>query len=311
LRRANEFASLHDSSAKPTSFTTEELLEELEKVSDVRVGQKRKRSGNRVPIWGRRNCLWDLPYWPTLKLRHNLDVMHIEKNVCESLLGTILDIKGKSKDTVNARLDLADLEIRNELQLQDSGDSYDMPKARYTLSKSKKTQFCNFLQEAKFPDGYASNIQRCLNPDSIKWQGLKTHDCHILLQRIIPAGLRGLLDDDIYQTLAEFGKFFRELCSQKLNKDILARMKTEIPVILCKLEKIFPPAFFDVMVHLAVHLPDEAILRGPVQFGWMYPIEQRLYTLKRSVRNKARPEGSIAEAYVAVEALTFLLKIYG
>jgi hypothetical protein len=42
-----------------------------------------------------------------------------------------------------------------------------------------------------------------------------------------------------------------------------------------------------------------------VQFGWMYPIERRLYTLKRSVRNKARPEGSIAEAYVANEALTF------
>jgi hypothetical protein len=37
----------------------------------------------------------------------------------------------------------------------------------------------------------------------------------------------------------------------------------------------------------------------------MYPIERRLYTLKKSVRNKARPEGSIAEAYVADEALTF------
>ena len=142
--------------------------------------------------------------------------------MCESLLGTILDIKGKSKDTVNARLDLADLKIRKELQLQHSGDSYDMPKARYTLSKSKKIEFCNFLKEAKFLDGYASNIQRCLNADSIKWQGLKTHDSHILLQRIIPAGLRGLLDDDIYQTLAKFSKFFRELCSQKLNKDVLA-----------------------------------------------------------------------------------------
>jgi hypothetical protein len=67
--------------------------------------------------------------------------MHIEKNMCESLLGTILDIKGKSKDTVNARLDLADLKIRKELQLQHGRDSYDMPKARYTLSKSKKTEF--------------------------------------------------------------------------------------------------------------------------------------------------------------------------
>jgi hypothetical protein len=213
--RSSFAQGLHDSSAKPTSFTIEELLEELEKVRDVRVGQKRKCSGNRVPIGGRRICLWDLPYWPSLKLKHKLDVMHVEKNVCESLLVIILDIKGKSKDTVNVRFDLADLKIGNELQLQHGGDSYDMPKARYTLSKSKKTQFCNFLQEAKFPDGYASNIQICLNVDSIKWQGLKTYDCHILLQRIIPARLRGLLDDDIYQTLAEFGKFFLGNCAAK------------------------------------------------------------------------------------------------
>jgi len=58
------------------------------------------------------------------------------------------------------------------------------------------------------------------------------------------------------------------------------------------------------MVHLAIHLPDEAILRGAVQFGWMYPIERRLYTLKKSIRNKACPEGSIAEAYVVDKALT-------
>jgi len=192
------------------------------------------------------------------------------------------------------------------LQLQHKGDDdYDMPKVRYTLSKSKKTQFLNFLKDAKFPDGYASNIQRCLTVDAIKLQGLKTHDCHILLQRIIPARVRGLLDDDVYQTIVEFGKIFKELCSQRLNTDLLAQMKTEIPIILCKLEKMFPPAFFDVMVHLAVHLPDEAILRGPVQFGWMYPIERRLYTLKKSVRNKAHPEGSIAEAYLVDEALTF------
>jgi hypothetical protein len=93
-----------------------------------------------------------------------------------------------------------------------------------------------------------------------------------------------------------------------VNKDVLAEMKHEIPIILLKLEKIFPPAFFDVMVHLAIHLPEEALLRGPVQYGWMYPIERRLCTLKRYVRNRARPEGLIAEAYVADECLTFCSK---
>ena len=66
----------------------------------------------------------------------------------------------------------------------------------------------------------------------------------------------------------------------------MERLRDKIPTILCDLEKIYPPAFFDVMVHLAVHLPDEALLRGPVQYGWMYPIERRLGTFKGYVRNR-------------------------
>lgn len=85
----------------------------------------------------------------------------------------------------------------------------------------------------------------------------------------------------------------------------LERMEKEIVIILCKLERIFPPAFFDVMVHLAVHLPREALLGGPVTYRWMYPIERNLGTYKKYVTNKARPEGSIAEAYIVNEAVTF------
>jgi hypothetical protein len=231
--------------------------------------------------------------------------MDIEKNICESLIATILNILRKTKDTVKARLDLKDLGIRKELQFKENGDSCEMPNARYTLSKKKKKAFCDFLREVKFPYGFASNISRCINADGTKVQGLKMHDCHILLQRILPAAMRCFLDKDIYEALAELGKFFRELCSKTLNKDVLSEMKKEIPIILVKLEKIFPSAFFDVMIHLAVHLPDEALLRGPLQYGWMYLIERWLYTLKRYVRNRARPEGSIAKAYIADECLTF------
>jgi hypothetical protein len=70
-----------------------------------------------------------LPYWHKLKLRHNLDVMHIEKNTCESLIVTILNILGKTKDTIKARLDLKDLGSRKELQFKENGDSCEMPNA--------------------------------------------------------------------------------------------------------------------------------------------------------------------------------------
>nr|XP_025880314.1 uncharacterized protein LOC107280544 [Oryza sativa Japonica Group] len=320
LRRNNEYSGLHGTNDPPGKFTKAELLAELEKVRHVKPGIKQKESRKRkrsaldsdktanVKIWSRRVCLWDLEYWKNLKVRHNLDVMHIEKNICESLVGTILDIHGKTKDTVNARLDLSDLRIKENLQFRDEGDTSEMPRARYTLSKEQKVAFCNFLREVKFPDGYASNISRCLNADGSKVQGLKTHDCHILLQTILPAALRGFVDKDIYEAVAELGNFFKRLCSKTLNKDVLVQMNEEIIVLLCKLEKIFPPALFDVMMHLPVHLVEEALLRGPVQYGWMYPIERRLYTLKRYVRNGARPEGSIAEAYIADECLTFCSK---
>ncbi|GJW64215.1 reverse transcriptase domain-containing protein [Tanacetum coccineum] len=50
---------------------------------------------------------------------------------------------------------------------------------------------------------------------------------------------------------------------------------------------------------------NEAILGGPVYMRWMYPFERYMKKLKNYVRNKARPEGCIAEGYIAEEALTF------
>ena len=65
--------------------------------------------------WKKKSIFFDLHYWKYLYVRHNLDVMHIEKNICESLIGTLLDIPGKTKDGVASRLDLIEMGIRNEL----------------------------------------------------------------------------------------------------------------------------------------------------------------------------------------------------
>ncbi|KAH0712302.1 hypothetical protein KY289_008261 [Solanum tuberosum] len=46
------------------------------------------------------------------------------------------------------------------------------------------------------------------------------------------------------------------------------------------------PTFFDVMVHLAIHLANEAKLGGPAQFRWMYYIEEIL--TKENNRNVAK-----------------------
>nr|GEV35115.1 reverse transcriptase domain-containing protein [Tanacetum cinerariifolium] len=49
----------------------------------------------------------------------------------------------------------------------------------------------------------------------------------------------------------------------------------------------------------------DALEGGPIRPRWMYPFERFMKKLKNYVRNKAKSEGSIAEGYVAEEALTF------
>jgi hypothetical protein len=54
-----------------------------------------------------------------------------------------------------------------------------------------------FISLVKFPDGYASNLSRCTAANGCKLQSPKTFDCHILLQRVLSACLRVLVDKEI------------------------------------------------------------------------------------------------------------------
>ncbi|KAG0571795.1 hypothetical protein KC19_VG043200 [Ceratodon purpureus] len=72
------------------------------------------------------------------------------------------------------------------------------------------------------------------------------------------------------------------------------------------LEIHFPLAFWNVMPHLVLHLPRELYWCGPVHDRWMYCAERYIGHLKSLVRNKARPEGSIAMGYIMEEALGFV-----
>ncbi|GKA07436.1 hypothetical protein Tco_0686660 [Tanacetum coccineum] len=76
--------------------------------------------------------------------------------------------------------------------------------------------------------------------------------------------------------------------------------KIKVVDILCDLELIYPPALFDIMIHLVIHLPLEALEGGPICPRWMFSFERYMKKLKGYVRNKAKPEGSIAgRVYVA------------
>ncbi|KAM6577712.1 hypothetical protein CsatB_029549 [Cannabis sativa] len=231
--------------------------------------------------------------------------MHVEKNVCDSLLGTILD-NDKSKDTTNARHDLKKMGIRESLWIYEDGNGRLMkPHAPYVLTREKRQLFCQFVKGIKFPDGFCSNLKSKVSPDESNIIGLKSHDCHVIMQRVLAVGVRKFLPRDTATTITQLCNFFRQLCSRTLNVKDMEDAQNNLILLLCKMELIFPPAFFDIMIHLVLHLPEEAILGGPVFMRWMYRFERYMKKLKNYVGNKARPEGSIAEGYVADEAVTF------
>ena len=86
----------------------------------------------------KKSIFFDLPYWKHLLIRHNLDVMHIEKNVCESIVGTLLHVPGKTKDGLKARLDLVDMGIRPELAPKVGEKRIVLPPACFTLWNDEK-----------------------------------------------------------------------------------------------------------------------------------------------------------------------------
>ncbi|XP_042415516.1 uncharacterized protein LOC122004740 [Zingiber officinale] len=241
-----------------------------------------------------------------LLLRHNLDVMNVEKNVCENIIGTMLNLKKKSKDGVNARKDLRNLNIRKELHPQEKGENmYHLPAAPYTLSKKEMDVFCSRLKKIKLPDGYSSNIGNCVSLEERKLIGLKSHYCHVLMQQLLSVALRSLLPKGPRNAIFLLCAFYNELCQRVLDRNRLEQLEENIAETLCMLERYFPPAFFTISVHLTIHLAREARLCGPVQFRWMYPFERFMKMLKGYVKNRARSEGCIAKCYLAEERMRF------
>ncbi|XP_060969955.1 uncharacterized protein LOC133037137 [Cannabis sativa] len=237
MRRDTRFDGKVERRPPPRRFTCEEILSQVNTLEPQipehheNFGGVKRRRVAETSNWRKNSIFYELEYWSTNILKHNIDVMHVEKNVCDSLLGTILD-NDKSKDTTNARHDLKNMGIRESLWIyEDRNGRLMKPHAPYVLTREKRQLFCQFVKGIKFPDGFCSNLKSKVSPDESNIIGLKSHDCHVIMQRVLAVGVRKFLPRDTATTITQL---FKELCG-----------------------------------------------------------------------NKARPEGSIAEGYVANEAVTF------
>ncbi|XP_074377184.1 uncharacterized protein LOC141718704 [Apium graveolens] len=271
---------------------------------------KRNRGTSDCP-WKKKSIFFELPYWSNNMVGHNLDVMHIEKNICDKILGTLLNIGGKTKDHLNARQDLEEMGIRKDLHPVKCDDKHVKIRASsFDMTKKEKEIFCSVLMNAKLPYGFASNISRCVQMKERKISGYKSHDAHFILQFLLQFAIVKTLKHEVAISLMRLGAFFRGICGKVIELEDVEKLQKEIIEILCELEMIFPPAFFDIMVHLPIHLCKEIEFGGPVHLRWMFRIERYLCKLKSYVRNQSKPEGCVAEGYLVEECLTFCSRFF-
>lgn len=101
-QRSKTFNGKVEHRRKSLDLPMGKILDQLDRLPDVKFGKhsnnKKRPCDPTVLNWTKISILYELPYWKNQKLQHNLDVMHIEKNICESTIGMMLGIKGKKKE---------------------------------------------------------------------------------------------------------------------------------------------------------------------------------------------------------------------
>lgn len=217
------------------STITESIHTEYGKLQKQKSEKKRKKRNEdeEVPediyehsvekTFKKRSVFFQLEYWETLLVRNNLDIMHIEKNVFDNIVHTILDVDKRSKDNLNSRLDLKAMNIRDGLHVNLTGPKAVIPRAIYQMEKQGKNNFLKVVKYATFPDGYASNMFHKVNLADNKFVGLKTHDCHIIMLDLFPMALYRSLPASVSAPLIRLSKYFKALNSKVI--DMREKMK--------------------------------------------------------------------------------------
>nr|GEX46537.1 hypothetical protein [Tanacetum cinerariifolium] len=187
----------------------------------------------------------------------------------------------KSKDTVKARQDLQRLGIRSRFLLgQTKNEKCLKPQATYYFTLENQKKFCQFIKGVKLPDGFGSCFKHKVTDNDTNITGLKSQDCHIMMQHFLPYGHLNYLPDKITKPIIELCSLFKQICFATLMEDDMLKAQIKVVDILWDLELIYPPALFDIMIYLVIHLPLKALEGGPICPQWMFSFERYMKNLK-------------------------------
>jgi hypothetical protein len=190
----------------------------------VVLGKRKRTAKNNEEddMWKKQSIFWELPYWKDLDVHHSIDVMHVEKNVCESLVGTLLNTNRKTREHGHACADLKKMEIRQELWLDDFINGTELPTSYITLSKNENNESCGFLKNVKVPFGYSMKVSRLISLPKLKIApSVKSHDYHVLLMQMIAVGIQNILPVNVQEAIMNFCFFFNAIGQKVLSEEAL------------------------------------------------------------------------------------------
>ena len=125
------------------------------------------------------------------------------------------------------------------------------------------------------------------------------------MQQLLPVAIWRILPDKVRAAITRLCFLFNAICSKVIDPARLDELENKAAIVLCQMEMYFPPSFFDIMVHLIVHLVREIRLCGPIFLRLMHPVEWYMKVLKGYTMNQHRLEASIVERYVVEECIEF------
>lgn len=97
----------------------------------------------------------------------------------DNVICPLLNDKHKSKDHINTRKDLQDMGIRRDLWPDENENCW---LAAFAILVNKRLAFLKTSKNVSVLDGYSTNISHDIDLDNKKIFGLKTYDCHIIMQ---------------------------------------------------------------------------------------------------------------------------------
>jgi Domain of unknown function (DUF4218) len=120
--------------------------------------------------------------------------------------------------------------------------------------------------------------------EECKFVGMKSHECHIFMERLLPIAFRDFVPEGVWEAITELSNFFRDIYAKELDPSHVEELEKDIIVTICKLEKKISPGFFNCMEHLVLHICYEARMAGPIIFRWMYLFQRYSFSINSSFK---------------------------